>query len=161
MTPAQLVTLKTELTNDPTGRGYAPFVASGACGRVADLVNTPVAGQTAKRLDVAPAEIVAAIDVADIVSFGANPTAAQLSTERRMLAWLGTLPAMGSVRLQNDDASLTPVGKNLDAMFPSAGATATRARILALMTAPASRAFTLFGAGTMVTPADVQAALLS
>lgn len=159
MTQAQLDQLETELTTDPRVYGYAAPLAAGNDAALADLLNQVRAGITLKRTDVGATELVQAINVADYTSIGATPTAAQLSTERRYLAWLATLAALGEgrVRLQNDDGTDTPVTTNLKVMFASG--TGTFTRIAALLTRTASRAEELFGRGVRVTSTDIAQAL--
>jgi len=159
-----LAQLKTELNTDPAALGYAAPRNAGAHGILASILNTVRAGQTIQRVDVSAKEIVEAINVADMKPFAtpATPTNQELSFERRYLAWFATLPAMGNVRLMLDDGTtLTPVGANLDAMFPASPGSATRTRIIALMSKPPTRAEQLFGAGTVVTTDQVSMALAS
>jgi hypothetical protein len=161
--------LKQELQADQAGLGYAPLFASGQDRLIADILNfirdgaTPCpvnnivgAAITVRRIDISVSELYAAIDVADYPALPVNPTAAQLSSERRFLAWLSGLTALAVVRLLNDDGSDTPVVKNLRAMF--AQATPTFQRLAALASRNGSRAEQLFGPRTIVTSDDVAAA---
>jgi hypothetical protein len=155
LTRAQLAA---ELTGDPEGIGYAPHVASGAHATLADLLNAPRAGIVVRRQDVSVAEIYSAIRVADYTPLPANANAVQLSTERRYLAWLSGLGALGgSVRVLNEDDTDTPIAENLRAMFPAASA--TWQRLVALARRDGSRAEQLGGFGTVVTPAEIALAL--
>jgi hypothetical protein len=148
--PFSLSALKTELDTDPLGLGYAQAASDVA---VADLLNLPRAAIRIRRADVASAEIAAAIAVADYAALSGNPTAAQLSTERRFLAWLTAILAVPSLRLANDDGSNGPVITNFQAMF-GAG-TGTRTRLMALAERDGSRAEQLFGAGVAVSYTSV------
>lgn len=157
LTTAQLEQLATEINTDPTAIGYAPHITSGSDNAIADLLNEPRAGITIRRQDISTKELYESIDVADYAALPSNPNATQLSTERRFLAWLSGLQALGRVRLQNDDGTDTPVVKNLLTMFPAGSQ--TRARIIALATRLGSRAEQLFGANVAVTDDDVAKAL--
>ena len=149
--------LQTELQTDPTALGYAASVASGNDEATAAILNQIRAGITIRRADIEPREIAAAIAVADYTALGGNPTAAQLSTERRFLSWLTAIMAVPSLRLLNDDGSNTPVIDNFQAMF--AAGTGTRTRLIALASRQGTRAEQLFGVGTVVSAADVAKAL--
>lgn len=162
LTPAQYQTLKTELLTDPRGYGYAPLRTSGSDNALADLLNLVRDGTNTgpaipiRRVDVLSKELWEAIDVGDMTALPGSPTAAQLSTERRQLAWLTGLPAIPRIRLLNDDGSNTPAVTNLLAIFPVSG---TRTRITALASRNGSRAEELFGRDTRITDTDVAIAL--
>lgn len=147
--------LKSELQTDPNAYGYA--ATNGNDVAKADLLNLARAAITIRRSDVPAKDLWEAIDVGDYTALQANPTATQLSLERRYLAWMTGLPTFGTVRILNDDGSNGPVAANLLAMFP-AGST-TRARIVALASRNGSRAEQLFGQGVVVTAQDVGKAL--
>lgn len=149
--------LAAEIDADPNAYGYAAHVAANRPGDVAALLNEVRATITVRRADIASAEIVQAIDVADYTALGANPTAAALSTERRYLGWLALLAAAPTVRLLNDDGSNTPVVANLLAMFPNGSG--TRTRLTAIASRFGSRAEQLFGTGSVVSATDVGEAL--
>jgi hypothetical protein len=159
-----LAALKTEIQTDPLTYGYAPLVAANRPGAVAELLSRIRDGTdgeaaiTVRRADISSQEIVQAIDVADYTALPGSPTAAQLSAERRYLAWLTLIAAAPTVRLLADDGSNTPVVANLLAMFPASG---TRTRLLALASRFGSRSEQLFGTGTLVTSTDVIEALES
>jgi hypothetical protein len=158
--------LKAEITTDPTALGLPALVATAEGGTsaagtrdadVAALLNLPRASIQVKRSDIAPREICNAINVADYTALPATPTNAQLSTERRYLAWMTGLMAVPSVRLQNDDGTDAPAVTNLKAMF--AAGTGTLTRLQALQTRNGSRVEQLFGVGTFAALADVSLAL--
>ena len=161
--PVVLSALKTELTTDPVPMGYAAPRNVGNHAALAVLINTVRVGQTIQRVDVSARELVEAINVADMAAFvnPATPTNQELEFSRRYLAWFTLIPAVGTLRLlENDGTTLTPVGANLSAMFPTGtGLGTTRGRILALMTKAPTRAEQLFGANTVVTVDQVSAAL--
>lgn len=154
LTPAQITALGTELTTDPRGYGYAAATSDAA---KADLVNLRRAAIRLRRADIASREIIEAVEVGDYTALPGSPTAAQLSTERRYLAWFQALASIPVVRLLNPDGTDGPAIVNLKAMF-GAG-TGTRTRLAALAERDGSRAEELFGAGIVVTHLEVAAAL--
>lgn len=149
--------LRTELQTDPAALGYAALVASGNDAGLASLLNAPRAGIAVRRADISTQELAEAILVTDFTALPANPTAAQLSSERRYLAWLTGLLAGSAVRLLNDDGTDTPVVANLKAIF--AAGTGTHTRLVALASRQGSRAEQLWGRGATVGASDVAAAL--
>jgi hypothetical protein len=154
--PFDPTALRTEIATDPRGYGYAAKVAAADDRGLAGLLNLARAAIPIKRADITPAEVFGAINVADYTALPANPSAAQLSSERRYLAWLSGLAAVPAVRLQNDDGTDGPVIANLKAMF--AAGTGTLTRLQALQTRSGSRAEELFGATVAVTPEQCGAA---
>jgi hypothetical protein len=165
--------LRTELTADPRGYGYAAPLAVPNDQAAADLLNavrdgtnpgaTPTAagGQAngaipVRRSDVESKAIWEAINVADMAALPANPSNAQLSNERRQLAWLSGLPNIPQIRLLDDAGNDTPVVANLRAAF--AAGSPTIARLVALATRSGSRAEELWGAGFAVTAYQVSQA---
>lgn len=160
MTPAQLATLKTELTTDPSAIGYATPLSTGQDWKLAELLNTRRA-ITLKRADVSAQEILQAIDYSDLVApvTPASPTPAELRLERLAICFLTSLSALGLVRLQNADSTLTPVGTSLNLIIKNPSN--TRTRILAVMErTQCSRAEQVFGYGIVVTTEDVSASRL-
>ena len=149
--------LKTELLTDPSGLGYAASVSSGDDVTTAAVLNVARGAITIRRADINVQEFWNAIDVADFTALPGAPTVAQLSSERRFLAWLSGLAALQTVRLLNDDGTDTPVVTNLKAMFPAGSA--TRTRLLALAIRNGSRAEQLFGVDTIVGSQDIARAL--
>lgn len=154
--PINFAELNTELTTDPTTLGYATPRAAGNDQALTDALNLVRAAITIRRANIPVKDIWEAITVADMTALPGTPNATQLSTERRQLAWLSGLPAIGSVRLQNADGSDTSIMTNLAAIFPASG---TRTRLLALASRTGSRAEQLFGVDTVVTTTDVARAL--
>jgi hypothetical protein len=149
--------LKTELNTDPNAYGYAAPRNAGNDVTLAELVNLVRATIQIRRSDITPQEVAAAIDVVDYTALPGSPTAAQLSTERRFLAWLTAVFALPTMRLLNDDGSNGPIISNFQAMFGAA--TGTRTRLIALASRNGSRGEQLFGAGTIITSFDVARAL--
>lgn len=157
--------LKAELQTDPIGYGYAAMITAGNHTGLADLLKLVRDGTNGgpaiviKRSDVSSKDIWESIDVSEMQALPGTPTAAQLSTERRNLAWLSGLPAIPSIRLQKDDGTNTAVIENLSAIFPAG--TATRARLVALAARNGSRAEQLFGVNTRIDHQDIARALAS
>lgn len=108
------------------------------------------------RQDVNNNELTRAIVVVDYTALASNPTAANLSAERRYLSWQEMLGSITPGPLVNANGADTPIMTNLRAMFGSG--TGTLARMLALAWRHGSRAEELFGPDAAVTPADVGAA---
>lgn len=180
LTVAQYQALKTELNGDPNTYGYATFRTSGndaalrlmlnhvrdgssvpqmLMGEPGVLTNLGVAGAaiTVRRPDISTQAVWEAINMADMATLSGSPSAANLSNERKQLAWLSGLPAIGTLRLENDDGSSTQVQTNLQAIFPAGSG--TRTRLVALATRQGSRAEQLFGTGTVLTDEDIGIAL--
>jgi hypothetical protein len=151
------VALASEINTDPATVGYAALKAALNDQGLADALNLARASVTIRRADIAPQALWEAIDVADLTALPGTPTAAQLSTERRQLAWLTGLAALPTVRLLNDDGTDTMIRKNLLAMFTAGSGTLTR--LAALSVRQGSRAEFLFGAAAVVTNIDVARAL--
>jgi hypothetical protein len=176
-------TLATEITTDPRGYGYRALISIAEGGTkdgptqdqdVSDMINivrtgsnpptTPTADGgaangaiTIRKPSISSKEVWEAIDVGDMNTFPGSPTAVQLSTERRQLAWLTGLPSLPSVRIQNDDGTNNSVAVNLLAMFP--GGSGTRTRLIALASRFGSRAEEKFGADIVVAHPDIAMAL--
>jgi hypothetical protein len=141
--------LKNEILTDPTGIGYAPFVAVGNDSGVRDLLNEKRTGILIKRADIDPSEIFHALALADLTT---NPGASTIG-------WMESLlTAPYSIRLLNEDGTDTPVKANIVSLL-KAGTNSTRDRLLLLQTRIGSRMEQLFGAGSYVTFADIAIAL--
>lgn len=149
--------LKTEIQTDPKGYGYAVRVTANDWEGLATLLNTARAGEPVRRKDIAPAEIFEVLDMADLPSLSGNPTATQLSAERKYLAWLSAIGNLRSIRLLNDDGSNTAALNNLQQIAPAGSG--SRTRLMAIATRNGSRIETLFGVGEKVQGADCKAAL--
>lgn len=145
--------LKTELLTAT----YATPRNAGSDQGCADLINAPSASIPIRRGDVASDDISNAIVVADYTVLPGTPSVAQLSTERRLLAWITGVMAVGTVRLLNTDGTDAPAITNFKAMF--AAGTGTLTRLTALASRNGSRAEQLFGVNTFITAADVAKAL--
>lgn len=155
--------LKTELLTDPNTYGYAAFIAASEpenCAAALNKVRDGTDGEAAIRLwrnDVPGETMWAQILITEYTALPANPSAAQLSAERRYLAWISGLPAIKAVQLVNDDGTDTPAIENFKAMFPAGSGTRTRLNTVAGQ--DSSRAEQLFGAGTVISTQDVATAL--
>jgi hypothetical protein len=162
LTPAQLTQLRTEINTDPNGRGYAPLRTAMNDAGLATALNLPRTGAnggpaiTFRRANIASSEILNAVVVADYPALQANPSAAQLSSERRYLSWLTALMAVPQVRLSNDDGTDAPAMVNLKVMF---NGTPTGTRLGAIATRFGSVAEFMFGQFVVLTDSDVSQAL--
>ena len=147
-------TLANEINTDPLAYGYAALVAAGSDAGVADLLNTVRAGAdgkpaiTTRRADIAPSEILEAIDNRD---FGANPASS-------LLTWFQALMGQRTIRLQTDAGADTNVVANLRRLVTS-NTNGSLTRLNAAATRFGSRAEQLFGAGVFVDSSDVARAL--
>jgi hypothetical protein len=133
--------LKTELTTDPAGLGYAPHLASGSLSPIMELLNAPRIGVSVFRGVISSYEIINATDPAEWAAL----TAAE-KQRYQMLTGAGQV-----------DVSNANVRGAFAAMF-GAG-TVTRTALVALASRPGSRAEELWGAGTAPTAADLARAL--
>ena len=66
--PVDLIALSSELTSDPTALGYAPHVAGGADGTLAELLNRTRPTISVKRATVQTWEGIAATDSMDLAA---------------------------------------------------------------------------------------------
>jgi len=150
-----LVQLKAELVNDPTALGY------NSVGRndtdMAAKINLLRVSIQIRRTDVSPSEIWQAINIADMIAIAAAPSATQLSTERRQLAWLSGIASLATLRLLNDDGTDTPVITMAKSIFTAASPTLVRLNTLSNRNG--SRAEQLYGRDTFIPILDISAAL--
>jgi len=131
------VALKTEITTDPTARGYAAPYAAGSDIEVANLLNEIQAGIEVDVPFLDAWELQGAIVATEF---------AALDADRRAL-WSNILVA-GRIEVQNTNV------RNQILLIWVAGTT-TRSNIAALQTRNGSRAEQLFGFGTTVTHSQV------
>lgn len=131
-----LVALRAELTNDPAGMGYAPFLAEGAFTPIVSLLNGAKSGSLLRGL-VAAWEIAGSIERTEWAAITAADRA-----YIQMLLSAGSVN-VASQRVQDAFANAFGVGS------------ATRAALVALLRQPGTRAEILFGLGTVVTADDV------
>jgi hypothetical protein len=139
--------LKTELLTDPNAYGYAPLVAVGSCGELADMLNLVRPAITVPLAAVTPADLLEAIAVGDFIA-SANQTILHGS-------WLESLFQFPSIRVLKDNGSDSRVMNNIMAILKNGTASETRVRALA--SRKGSRAEQLFSVA--VTPSDVAQAL--
>jgi hypothetical protein len=147
-----LLQLKTEcLTNpllliDPgTGRTLQDLYNSGADGTCVDILNRIIVGNTVRRIDIKPLEILGTIDDRD---WAANLTAIQS-------AWFQSLTSDDVVSFQNPDGTDNNVLGNLKRMLQNPGPQLSRAAIIALSTRDGTRAEKLWGTGTVISADNV------
>ena len=140
LTQPQLVQLKTEITTDPTARGYAAPYTAGNDGAVAVLLNTrSAAAGTVAREPMLTQDFIEHFDQTEW-----NTMSTADATKLALL--------LSSQFVKVGNATVRGL---LKALWPANGP--TRAAIDALATRPASRAEVLFGAGTTVQGDDVSA----
>lgn len=147
LTPAQYVALKTELTTDPKGYGYAADWAAGNDQSLANLLNQIRPGEPIPQASLRAWQIFNAITPGDYQNMAANSV---------KQAYLQTLMMAGTIDLSNSNVKAA-----LDLIFPAGATPTTNAAIHALYTRNGSRAETLFGAGASVSAADIAQAHVS
>jgi hypothetical protein len=135
------VALKTELTTDPAGLGYAAHLATGSYSPIVDLLAASRAGYTVFRGVIPAYEVINATVPAEWAALTAG--------EKQRYQ---TLTGAGEV-----DVSNANVRAAFAAMF--AAGTATRDALVALASRPGSRAEQALGAGITVSADDVARAL--
>jgi hypothetical protein len=140
-----LAELKTELLTDPNGYGYAPLVAVGSCGELADMINKIRDGIIVPLATITPIDLLEAIAVDDFV------TAQTLL----MGSWFESLTQFPSIRILRDNGNDTRVMTNIMKVLKNGTASETRVRALA--SRKGSRAEQLFSVN--VTPSEVAQAL--
>lgn len=140
VTPMELRAL---LMTDPA---VAPSVQKGEDGTTADILNKVDGGIRVAR-DLTSFDVLDALDPLDFVD-GLTPA---------QTAYLQAVLAVPSLRLQASDGTATHVLVNLLSLVKDRSDTAQRLGELA--SRPGSRAERLFGAGVVVTAADVAKAL--
>lgn len=145
--------LKAELLSDPNAYGYAPLIAAGNDVGLAALLNEVRAGITIRRRDIAPQELLEAIDVRDFTM------PAAIVTPTLAASWLESALQIqsGALRLLTDAGVATRVKGNLDRLLGNTQGTQDRLNALAVRTG--SRAEQLFGTDTRVTHQDIATAL--
>lgn len=160
--------LRTEITTDPRGYGFAPLVTTGNDQAVADKLNAvrdgtnPPTNPTAaggvangsisiKRPDCTPAEVLEAIDIRDFASAPVGVTSIPLTQ-----SWFESITQFARIRLANADGTKTTVRKNIDRIVNDVNLSQTRLDAVAIRNG--SRGEELFGAGVIVTRDDVSAA---
>lgn len=147
------VALKAEIQNDPQTYGYAAFVAAGEPEKVAEALNKlrdGTDGETAisvRRTDITPVELLEALDSRDIAA----------STSTLAGAYLQALLVLPAIRLTNANGNANRIKDNLDRMITNGNN--SQSRFNALTVRVGSRAEQLFGAGTVISTADVGQAL--
>ena len=130
--------LATEINTDPTGRGYAPHVASGATNVVADLLNEVLFTITITKGFVEREAFMVATDFSEVKSLGAS--------ERDVFNSL-----LGVDRMP---------GKTVNEISQFFGpTTASKVGLQATRTRNGSRGEELFGENVTVRPSDVALAL--
>jgi hypothetical protein len=133
--------LRTEIQNDPTSRGYAPFVEAGSDTGVADLLNVIITGNKVNTMRITSDQLVNCVVHTEYIAL----TAAQR-------LWIDFITGPDRIDLNN-----TVIKNGLTALF--AAGSGTRTNVLAAQQRDGSRAETLFGVGTYISVDDVATAL--
>lgn len=147
------VALATELTTDPQTYGYAALISAGSDAGLADLLNKVRDGTdgeaaiTVRRADIAPNEILEAIDNRDFIT---SPNIAHAS-------WFESVTQLRTIRLVNADGTNTRVLGNLRRLVNDTQGSQTRLDAIAVRNG--SRAEQLFGVSTSITADDIARAL--
>jgi hypothetical protein len=154
--PFTLAALKTEITTDPAAIGYNTNndVTNQNWLALKNKINAVKPSIDVPRVDVAPSEILEAIDIRDLAIPGS------VTQPGLAASWLESLTQLASVRMQKDDGTDTTVLKNVKLLVVSAGQ-GSQARINALATRKGSRAEQLFGTGFAVSEQNVADAITS
>lgn len=158
MTAPTTTQLKAEIQNDPAALGYAPFVAANDFLGAANLINAVNAAISIKRPDVMAAEVLQAVDVRDVAF--PNVSAVPAASQPLATAWFTAVLALSRIQLVNNDGTDTTALKNIKLLLVSGGQ-GSQARLNALAVRPGSRAESLWGAGVVVSGADIANALVS
>ncbi len=140
-----LAVLKNELLTDPNAYGYAPLVAAGSDGELADILNKIRSSIIVPLAVVTPVDILEAIAVDDFVT----------AQTVLMGLWFESLTQFPSIRILKDSGNDTRVMTNIMKVLKNGTASETRIRAFASRTG--SRAEQLFSVA--VTPSDVAQAL--
>lgn len=159
--PFTLAALKSELTLDPAAIGYNTNndVTNQNWLALKNKINAIKQTIDVPRTDVAPSEILEAIDIRDL----AYPNTTTLPAASQPLAngwWESISSQSGQIRMQKDDGSDTTVLKNLKLLLVATGQ-GSQARVIALSTRKGSRAEQLFGTGFAVAESQVADAILT
>lgn len=147
------VQLKAEIENDPQTYGYAAFLAAGEPENIAAALNKlrdgtdGEAAVSVRRTDITPVELLEALDTRDISN----------STNTLVGAYLQALLVQPTIRLTNANGNANRIKDNLDRIITNGQNSQTRFNALAVRVG--SRAEQLFGAGTVISTADVGQAL--
>lgn len=129
-----IAALKTEFTTDPTGLGYAAFLANGSDQSLADTINLPRASIQVGNENVGAFQLIGAINHTDFAAL----TALLLAKLQVLL-----LPGFVDATNANTQAIITDL--------VSAASAGTKTAVAALMTRNGSRAEQLFGNNQVVT----------
>lgn len=133
-----LTVLATEINTDPTGRGYAPHIVSGATNVIADLLNESLPSIVITRGSIERREFMIETDFNEVKSLGAS--------ERNVFGSLISSDAVPGKTVQEVSEFFGP-------------ATTTRTRLKNLETRDGSRGEELFGENVSVRSRDVALAL--
>lgn len=141
LSPAQIVTLKTEITTDPQALGLLTPYNAGEFGIVKSKLET-LTSVRADRMNIPTSEILGAIVLSEYVN-------AAITTIHRV--YLQTLLGCDVVRVT------ASVRQAIGTIFSLANAPNTRAALLALIDRPKTRAEVVLGTDVVVTIEDIAA----
>ena len=144
-----LAQLKSELLNDPSSLGYAALLADTNMPALAAALNLRRSTISMPRPDVAPLEILEAINLSDFLS----------NTNTYWSSWFESLTQFPAVRVLKTDGSDTRVMSNLLKLLTNGSASESRVRALAVR--DGSRAEQLWGVNTVIGTQDVIDAIRS
>lgn len=132
---------------------YAALRAAGNDQGIADLLNTRVGTITIRRQDIAPREVLMAIDLRDLI---ASP--AQVNNQTLAASWFESVTqGEATIQLSNADGTDSLLKDNIDRLLGNTNGSQTRLNAVARR--DGSRAEQLFGAGTSLDSLDVARAL--
>lgn len=141
--------LKNEITNDPTKIGYAALLASGSDAGISPALNALTQARISR--GIVSVSVFMADFGAQVLALKADPT---LSVAPQFAALLWSLSIVSTI-----DYSNPVVLGGLAGMAKASVSGLTQDQITLITTRPASRADVLFGAGVIVSPADVAQAM--
>lgn len=137
--------LAAELNSDPTGRGYAPYIAAGDDVGLAENINRPDAG-TVDRITV----------TSDLFQTAVVASEYTVLTEQLRGLWQTIVTASVQRGVPVKDPKIRA---QIVSIWPAGSV--TRANLAAMQTKTGSRAEVLWGDGTVVQTGDIAQALRS
>jgi len=143
--------LQAEVNADPAALGYAALIAAHNRVGLAREMNLARATIDVKRTDITSSEVLEAIDIRDLN----YPGTAQVAAANQPLAnaWFDAIMQLTRMRLVKDDGTDTTILKNLKLLLSNAQGSTTRLTTISLR--KGSRAEQVWGAGTVITEAQL------
>lgn len=152
--PINIAALKSEITNDPNGYGWAAIRVTGDTQALTTALNLYRDGTnggpsiSVKRRDINPQEVLEAVDTRD---FKASPSALEAS-------WFESITQYPTIRLVAEDGTDTRIMSNFKRVLQNTNGSQTR--VVALGMRAGSRIEQLFGTDMVASIDDVRAALI-